>query len=295
MKNLIALTKRNIRLYLRDKAAIFFSFLSTIIMVALYFLFIAKMYGQSMTPENGLPFSDAEKNFLIYLQMMAGVLILSSMSLSLGSFSTIAKDFESRQTDSFLIMPLKNRELLFSYFIAGFITSFALNFFMWMLSSILIGALTGYWIGVGTFAAVIGILAVASLVSCALMLLITGIVKSSTAIGVISSIAGTLFGFLCGIYMPYSNLGTGTEKVGSFLPFTHLTIWLKQTVLSDAFSKLNITGEAKDILLKEYFSANNIGFCGIDIPLWAMLILCGVFALVCFILASRLLKKRITK
>lgn len=294
MRNVIALTKRNAYLFLRDKSTVFFSFLSSLILIALYFLFIAKAFSSAMMEYPESTFSESACSFLIYLQMMAGVLILNSMSLSTGVFSIIARDFENRRVDSFLLTPVHVREMLVSYYAGGFLVSFILNLFTWIASIALIGALTGYWIAAGTFMITLGILTAASLISSSLMLLITSAVKSSAAIGVISGVSGTFLGFLCGIYMPYSNLGEETEKIGSLLPFTHLTIWMKQTVLSDACSQLDITGELKSILMKEWFSAENIGFFGMNAPLWLMLIVCGIFALVCLLIAGRLLKKRIT-
>ena len=44
MNDILVLTKRNIKIYLRDKAAVFFSFLSIIILLALYFLFLKNAY-----------------------------------------------------------------------------------------------------------------------------------------------------------------------------------------------------------------------------------------------------------
>ncbi|GHV02235.1 ABC transporter [Clostridia bacterium] len=291
---IVSLTRRNVKLFLRDKAAVFFSFLSTLIMVALYFLFIAKIYSTSLA--EGAGFTDGKAaDFLIYLQMMAGVLILNSMSLSMGVFGVIAKDFETKRVDGFLLTPVKARQLTVSYYVAAFIVSLVLNVLTWIASAVLIGALTGHWIGAGAFLAVFGILAAASLVSCSLMLFVTVLVKSSVAIGVIGGISGTFFGFLCGIYMPYSNLGKGAKIVGSYLPFTHLTIWLKQTVLNDAFGLLNIAGELKDAMMSDYFTAASVGFSGIDAPLWVMLIACGVFALGCLIAASIILKRRIER
>jgi len=231
MNHIRALIKRNILLFMRDRSAVFFSFLSTIILVALYFLFIAQMYRQGIGSGAGNMFSDSAKNFLIYLQMMAGVLILNSMSLSMGVYSTIAKDFESKRVDNFLLTPLHRTELLVSYLVSGFLVSLTLNLLTWIISAVLIGLLTGYFVAFSTILMAIVILLIASAISSAIMLLITALVHSSTAIGVIGSIAGTFLGFLCGIYIPYSNLGATTEKIGSVLPYTHLTIWMKQTLL----------------------------------------------------------------
>ena len=292
MNRTIALTKRNILLFLRDRSAVFFSFLSTIIVVALYFLFIAKLYSEGLSENAGGVFSQKATDFMVYLQMMAGVLILNSMSLSVGVFSTAAKDFESRRIDSFLLSPLPGASLLASYLAAGFLVSFLLNLFTWAASAVIIGLLTGYFVSLTVFLYAALILLAASAVSGAIMLFITALVRSSAAIGVINGIAGTFFGFLCGIYIPYSSLGSSTKAIGSFLPYSHLTIWLKQTVLASAFSQLDVPPESRGVILDEFFSAKNIGFCGLNVPLYIMLILCGVFALACFALAWRMLRKR---
>lgn len=291
MRRAAALTGRNIRLFLRDRAAVFFSFLSTLILVALYFLFIAKIYGDSM--DSAGVFSGPAKNFIVYLQMMAGVMVLNSMSLSNGVFSTIADDFKSRRVDSLLLTKARGSELLLSHYVSGFLVSFFLNLLTWIAAFLLIGLLTGYWVTAGALLAVTGILAVASLISAALMSLLTALVKSPAALGVFGGIAGTFLGFLCGIYMPYSMLGKGPEMVGSVLPFTHLTIWLKRVLLSDAFHTLGLPAATSNSLLGDYFSAQSIGFLGLDVPLWGMLLFCGVFALLCFAAAWRLLSKRL--
>ena len=294
MNHVLAMTKRNMFIFLRDRTAVFFSFLSTIILVALYFLFIAKMYTQGMEQDAAGMFSASAQNFLVYLQMMAGVLILNSMSLTMGAFSKIAWDFENNRTDNFLLTPLRKTELLVSYLACGFIVSFLLNILTWILSVVIIGTLTGYFVAVPTIIIGTLILLAASAISACIMLLITALVRSSAAISVFGGIAGTFFGFLCGIYIPYSSLGTATVKIGSFLPFTHLTVWMKQCVLADAFDKLSITGDLKDIMLGDYFSAKNVGLCGLNIELPVMLALCGVFALVCLFAAWIVLRKRVS-
>lgn len=297
MIKVIVLTKRNLKIFLRDKPMVFFSFLSTLVLVMLYFLFIAKIYVAGMdNPEAGgiaMPLSQNAKYFIVYLQMMAGVLVLNSMSLATGAFSVIAKDFENKRIDNLLLTLAKTHEIMLSYFIAGLFASFVINTFTWVLSFIIIGISTGYWLGIGVFLMVLIVLFAASLVSCSIVSLITSLIKSVTAVGVFNGVSGTFFGFLCGIYMPYSNLGEGTKAVGSVLPFSHLTVWLKNVLLSDAFFQVGIEGEAKDILFRDYFTADSIGFCGLSAPLWIMILFSGLIGLLCLALAYCLLKKRI--
>ena len=299
MNRTLTLVKRNAKLFLRDRATVFFSFLSAAILVVLYFLFIAKLYTAGMdSPDAGgiaMPLETNMKNFIVYLQMMAGVLVLNSMSLSTGAFSTIARDFENKRIDSFLLTPVKTHQMIASYFATGLMVSFGINSLMWVASFIIIGATTGYWLAVSAFFMVLGILFIASLVSCSFMLLVTALVRSSAAIGVANGVSGTFFGFLCGIYIPYSSLGEGTIAIGSCLPFTHLTIWLKQVVLNDAFLQAGIAGEAKDILFKEHFSASSVGFCTLPAPLWLMVGLSCLLGLICLVVSCVILGKRIDR
>lgn len=294
MRQITELTKRNTKIFIRDKAAVFFSFLSTIILVALYFLFIAGIYAQSF--EEAAPgLSKDAINFIIYSQMTAGVLILNSLSLSLGVFTVAAKDFESRRVDSFLLTPLNGAKLLASYFISSFVASFTLNTLTWGAATLLIGLLTGYYLKFSSLLIGIAILLAASVISGTIMMLITSAIRSVTALGVINGIAGTFFGFLCGIYMPYSNLGESAALVGSFIPYTHLTIWFKQIVLGDALVQVDIPAQFHDNIFENMFSAGDLGLAGLDISLPVMLVLCAVFGLICLAVALGILNKRMKR
>jgi len=132
MRTVFLFTRRSIQLFLRDKATVFFSFLSTLIILALYFLFIGKSYADGMSETLGGLLSADETYSIVYIQMIVGVLVLDSLSLSIGAFTTIAYDFENRRVDSFLLTPIKSSQLLVAYFSGGFIVSFILNVFTWL-------------------------------------------------------------------------------------------------------------------------------------------------------------------
>lgn len=294
MKNILALTKRNCLLFLRSKATFFFSLFSSLILIVLYFLFIAKLYAQGFNEAAGISLNSNQLNFAIYSQMIMGVLVINSVSLSTGIFTFMAVDIEKRKTDAFMLTRLKPSELICSYLFSGIIVSFALNFLTLAVSVIIIGAATTYWLGAAAFFYIVGALIVTTIISCAIMLLITVLVRSSAAIGVINGIMGTILGFLCGIYMPYTNLGVGAKYVGSLLPFTHCGVWLKQIVLNDVFHQLGMSGELANQMKDMWFSAGNVGLVGLDVPLWGMLLISAIFAIGCLVLALFLLRKRLT-
>lgn len=127
------------------------------------------------------------------------------------------------------------------------------------------------------------------------MLFITTVVKSTNAIGIINGVLGTFLGFLCGIYMPYSNLGESATYIGSVLPFSHLTVLLKKIVLSNIFSGFGMSKDISSIMQKEWFSAYNIGFVGIDIPLWATIIYSAVIGIICLAVSLVMINKRLNQ
>lgn len=293
MKNIFALIKRNCLLFLRSKSTVFFSLFSSLILIVLYFLFIAKLYSQGFNEAAGLNLTSNQLNFAIYSQMIMGVLVINSVSLSIGMFTIMASDFEKRKTDALMLTKLKPYELMVSYLVSALIVSFLINFVMLVISFIIIGIATSYWISFLTFCEIVGALIITTIVSCSVMLLITTLVRSSSAMGVINGILGTILGFLCGIYMPYSNMGSAAKIIGSFLPFTHLTIWLKQIVLNNVFAQLGLPSELSLSMQDMWFSAGNVGLAGLDVPLWGMILLCGLVACVCLIVSILLLRKKL--
>ena len=290
MKNILSLSKRNCLLFLRSPQVFFSSLISSIILITLYFLFVANLYSQGFNEAAGLALTAGQLDAAIYLQMIMGVLVINSVSLSTGMFTFMAYDFEEHKTEAFLLTKISSAQITLSYLISALTVSFALNLLTLVVSVIIIGAVTGVWISAGAFFAIFGVLIITTMVGCAIMLLITTAVRSSVAIGVISGIVGTILGFLCGIYMPYSNLGEGAIYVGSLLPFTHLVIWLKQIVLGNVFSQFGMPDDISQIMQEKWFSAGNVGLCGADIPLWGMILYSIIFAIICFVVSMFLIK-----
>jgi multidrug/hemolysin transport system permease protein len=297
MKIFTTLVSRSFRLYLRNKSVVFFSVLSTLILITLYFLFIGSSYENAI---NNSPLMKAynltEKDtyFMIYLQMMAGVMVLNSISTCTGLFGIFAGDFETRRIDVLTLTNASPTQVIGSYLFSGFAISYIMNIATWIITVILVGIYSGMFISAVIFFKVAIALALISFVSCSFMIFVTQLVRSVAAIGTISGIIGTFLGFLCGIYMPLSDMGKITTYVGSFLPFTHFSVWIKKMVLKGAFTRIGINSENSQSYLLENFTADNIGFVGKNLPLPLLLAgSCGVG--VCFLVwAIAILNKRIS-
>ena len=89
---MIAFAKRNLKLFFRDKSSVFFSLLSVLIVLGLYVLFLGDQLVSSMKDVTGA-------NRLMDSWIMAGILAVTPVSTTLGSFGTMVADKAKKITE----------------------------------------------------------------------------------------------------------------------------------------------------------------------------------------------------
>lgn len=291
MYEIKTLALRNIKVFLRDKTAVFFSFLSVIIMLALYFLFLGKQYTSGLA-------ETVDKNLTTYLsvsQMMGGILIINTLSLSLGMMGNLITDLEQHLLEGFLVTPVKRWKIILSYCLSSVIVTFILSVFMWLLTFLYVGVASGYWYDGLVFMKVTAIILLSTVISTAIMIFLTTLLKSMNAFSTLSGILGTFVGFVSGIYMPLSVLGKGVSYFSSIVPFTHLTIMLKKVLLEKPFILLEALGVPDESLevIKLNYGYNEIGLFGITMPMWIIILIFVVISTLLLLLSFRKMIKRI--
>ncbi|CCV66207.1 ABC-2 type transporter [Paracholeplasma brassicae] len=296
MYEITNLTLRSIKIFIRDKTAVFFSFLSIIILLALYFLFIGKSYG------SGLDFIDPKLvSFLVTSQMMGGVLVINTLTLSLGVVGSFIVDMEQRRLDAFLVTPVKRYKIILSYYFSAIIVTLFFSFIMWLVTILYVYVNTGYFYGIGIILKVSGLLVFYTFISTSIMIFIISFLKSVNAFGTLSGVLGTFVGFASGIYMPLVQLGSVVQKVASVIPFTHMTILLKRVMLEvpyEAVLKQNFGDtDAQQVVddIAVYYGTNEIGLFGLDVNLTVLLSLCSLLAVGVLILTTYRISKRMGK
>ena len=108
MRKIMALSIRNLRLFVRDKALVFFSFLSVIIILGLYVLFLGDIQVQNIRSmiQMDIPEIDA----LVYAWMLPGLIAVASITLSLGNMGRLVDDAQGENLNDFLVSPLKRTQ-----------------------------------------------------------------------------------------------------------------------------------------------------------------------------------------
>lgn len=292
MMDIFYLTKRNIKIFLRDKSAVFFSMLSVIILLGLYLVFLKNQYKVDVLVD---VMEAKDFDFLIYSLIMSGVLVINTVTLSLGNLGNIINDIEYKRIDALIISPIKPLRIVIAYFISSFIITLSFTYMMWLLTILFVFAATSIVFSFNTIITTIGLLSIYTLISTAMMILLVTFIKSTSAFGAISGVLGTFIGFLCGVYLPLNLLPNIIQKIARFIPFTHMTIFLKDVFTKDAFLALEtkIPKEALDSI-KTGFSIDQLQLGNTTLSMSLVLSISCLIAIVCLYLASKRLIKKIS-
>lgn len=301
MNDLIALTKRHVLAFLRDKTAVFFSFLSVLILLALYFLFIGKQYTSfdwlNEDYQLNITFTDAEKTYIVSGIMMGGILVINTVSLSLGIMGNVINDMYYKRLDGFLVTPIKRYKIILSYYLSSILVTSVLSIFMWVLTYMYVGLVSGYWYSIFNLFFVSIILIIYTFVSASMMIYLTTLMKSINAFGALSGVLGTFIGFASGIYIPLEQLGSATQYVASLLPFTHMSIFLKNILLEGPYQMMSDKGIPNEILdgIKRGYGSVELGVLGMNVSMIVILIVSLGIAVLFLFLAFRNMTKKMNK
>lgn len=280
MDDFLALVKRHMIKFLRDKAAVFFSFMSILIMLALYFLFIGRQY---VSYESMDVFEESFKTYLTTGIMMGGILVINTVSLSLGIMGNVVLDLEQKRLDAFLVTPIRREKVILSYYAAAIIVTATLTLVMWGLTILYVGIRSGYWYDLMTVMSVSGLLILYTFISASFMIFMVTLIKTVNAFGTMSGVLGTFVGFVSGIYMPLFVLGKSMTYVASLVPFTHMTIVLRRLLLAEPYEILETSVPSAVMMdIKRHYGTEYVGILGNDVDIWW--IMAGIAVIVCLLL-----------
>lgn len=237
------LIKRHIKLFFKDKASVFFSLLSVFIIIALYILFLAESLSSNM------PEFDNQRAF-VFLWMFAGIVAVTTATVSLGALGKFVEDKVSKKSDDFLMTHVTSQSLAYSYvyysFIIGLIFTFLLFVFGYIYTYIT------FDITLHISLSLIIVIMLSTLMHTLLFYLITSYLKTMSAFSGFSTIIGTLIGFLAGIYIPIGVLPAYLQKVIILFPTTQSAVLLRDLLITELLDpmKILLPGEAFDEIVK---------------------------------------------
>lgn len=218
---------RNLRVYFRQKDAVFFSLLSSLIIVAVYVMFLGDVWSSSV---DMLP--DGDHMFTTWI--IAGIIAVTSATTAMGAFGAMVEDRDRKIDKDFYAAPVSRASIIFGYFLSAYAVSVIMSLFTLLLGEIFL-VITG--VGLTSFAGImkaIGFIFISSLVSSAMIFFITSLFSTLSAFSTASIIIGTLAGFLTGIYLPIGNLPSAVQWIIKIFPVSHAAVLMRDVLMKDA-------------------------------------------------------------
>lgn len=241
---MLALIQRNIKLFFRDKMTVFFSFLSSFILIGLYFVFLEGTLSIEVAD-----FIDPD--LMMFNWLIAGILAINSISTTLTAFGIKVKDDEKDISKDFHSTPISKAQVVGGYIGAAIAISLFVSVFTLLLGEIIIYFQYGTIMDFVTFLQVLLLILITVFSNSALMYLIILFIDSSGAYSVISSLVGSLSGFIAGVYIPVGVLPEWVVSIIKFVPSTQAASLLRKALMRNEFQKMSAAPDALILEVKE--------------------------------------------
>ncbi len=259
MSTAIALIKRNVKLFFRDKGMLFTSLITPVILLVLYVSFLGNVYRDSF--EASLPdtFEITERlmDGLVGGQLVSSILAVSCVTVSFCSNFLMVQDKANGSIKDLRISPVKSSVLSLSYYVATLISTLLICFIATAICLVYIAAI-GWYMSVSDVLLLLLDVILLVLFGTALSSIINFFLSSQGQISAVGTIISAGYGFICGAYMPISSFSEGLQKVLSFLPGTYGTALVRTHSMQGALAEMQNQGVPTEVIesLKDALDCN---------------------------------------
>lgn len=218
---MISFVSRNLKVFFRDKTAVFFSLLAVLIVLGLYIFFLGDVWVDSFPNIKGV------KN-LMNCWIIAGLIGVTSVTANMGAFGTMIEDKSKNKIKDFYVSPIKKSKIVGGYIISSFIVGSMMSVVTLIISQIYLVYSGVDVLNFKELTEVFLIILMTSLSNSAMILFIVSLFSSEKAFSTASTIVGILIGFITGIYLPISMLPDSVQIIVKLFPTSHGISILRQ-------------------------------------------------------------------
>lgn len=246
MNTLLILVNRNIKLYMRDRLSVFFSFLSALIIIMLYALFLRTNLVTSISAEA----SDVKYvSWFVDSWLLAGLIVVNSITVSLGVLGLMISDRTGNRLRSFLIAPISRITIVSGYLVAAWLIGTILTIMTFILGEIYIVINGGELLSILGMFQVIGLIFLNVFSSTSIIFFLVALMKSEGAYQTFSTIVGTVIGFVTGTYVPIGILSSSIQSITKLVPVTHGVALVRQVFMHEPTRRM-FAGAPQDTILR---------------------------------------------
>ena len=242
MKGFIGLTKRNMLVYFKDRQAVIFSLLTSIIVFTLYMLFLRNMYVD-MLNDNIVQLKDlieeGDVEAFVNGFLLVGIMGSALITVSYNCLSTLVSDRERKIDYDILATPIRRGRIILSYFAASAISSCLMTSLIMAIGLIILRCMGKLYMDAPAILGCFGVVILGSVSSTAFFILFMMFFKSTSASGAFFGILSAASGFVIGAYIPVSEFSGMVQTFCNFFPASHVTIMLRKVILGGVLDHMN--------------------------------------------------------
>lgn len=249
MTGLYNLTKRNCKLFFKDKGMFFTSLITPIILLVLYATFLAKVYRDSFTSALPAGFSIKQKllDATVGGELFSSLLAVSCVTVSFCCNMLMVQDKVSGARHDITVSPVKSSVLSLSYYISTLISTLLVCLAATAACFIYLSTI-GWYMSLKDVMFIILDVFLLTLFGTALSSVINVFLSSQGQISAVGTVVSAGYGFICGAYMPISQFGKGLQRFIMFLPGTYGTSLLRNHAMNGVFNEMKNTGFPNEVL-----------------------------------------------
>ena len=237
MRMYAGLTRRNILIYFKDKQSVIFSLLTSMIVFALYLLFLKGSFVDAIDAVTGAVPMLKDRIVPEDLDMMTSMILLSGIlgsamiTVPFNCLSTVVGDRENNVDQDILATPIRRWQIVLAYFSAAAISAIIMTGII-LTAGLLILSITGnIHMSAAAIAKAYLVTAFGCISSTALFMIIVQFFRSASACGAFFGILSAVSGFVIGAYIPVSSFSDKVQTVCNLFPGSHVTILLRNALM----------------------------------------------------------------
>ena len=237
------LISRNRKVYTRDRLAFFMSFLSVIILILVYQVFLGQIQIDAIKEALGSDTASSDTIKMVNYWLISGLTTIISMTSTLGAFGVMVSDKEKKLSEDFKVeLSYAIFAILFGIILTMFSCVFAIGIFNGFSSLLDYSAMD--------YLKIFGIVSLSTVLSATIVLPVLAFIRTSSAFTTLSSIVGTFIGFISGVYLSIGSVGETLQQVMSWFPMTQVNALLKQVLMKDSIAQ--VFDSAPSSVVNEY-------------------------------------------
>lgn len=243
MKTFSALLKRNTKLFFKDKGMFFTSLITPMILLVLYATFLCNVYKESFMaalPE-GLNMAEELINGCVGGQLISSILAVSCVTVSFCSNMLMVQDKANGRIEDLTISPVKGSTLALGYYCATLVSTLIICLTATAVCLCYV-AYVGWYMSLTDVLLLLLDVLLLTMFGTALSSVINFFLSTQGQISAVGSIVSSVYGFICGAYMPISQFSEGLQKAISLLPGTYGTSLVRNHALQGVFAEMEAQG-----------------------------------------------------